>query len=98
MRLEKPLMILRAGWINLYSHRWESCGSIFNGLWCSGNTADFDSAISGSNPDSPANIFSCSLVLMRFTKRKATIAVDYAGSSPATRAKKVELPLAKKFG
>ena len=25
-----------------------------NGLWCSGNTADFDSAISGSNPDSPA--------------------------------------------
>ena len=58
-----------------------------NGLWCSGNTADFDSAISGSNPDSPANIFSCSLVLMRITKRKATIAVDYVGSSPTTRAR-----------
>ena len=65
-----------------------------NGLWCSGNTADFDSAISGSNPDSPANIFSCSLVLMRITKRKATIAVDYVGSS----SQKVELPLAEKFG
>jgi hypothetical protein len=28
----------------------------FVGLWCNGNTTDFDSVVSGSSPDRPANI------------------------------------------
>ncbi len=37
------------------------------GLWCNGNTTDFDSVVSGSNPDRPANFISLKRYRVAYT-------------------------------